>query len=33
VLVVLVDHHEFRGVAANRRAGKAIYDTRGLWPV
>ena len=32
VLVVLVDHHEFRGVAANRRAGKAIYDTRGLWP-
>lgn len=32
VLVVLVDHHEFRGVPANRRAGKAIYDTRGLWP-
>ena len=32
VLVVLVDHHEFRGVSPAQRAGKAIYDTRGLWP-
>ena len=31
VLVVLVDHHEFRGVSPEQRAGKAIYDTRGLW--
>ena len=32
VLIVLVDHHEFRGVSPGQRAGKAIYDTRGLWP-
>ena len=32
VLVVLVDHNEFRAVAPDRRAGKAIYDTRGIWP-
>lgn len=31
VLIVLVDHHEFRGVPSQRRAGKAVYDTRGLW--
>ncbi len=32
VLVVLVDHNEFKAVTPERRAGKAIYDTRGIWP-
>ena len=31
VLVVLVDHKEFKLVPPDVRAGKAIYDTRGLW--
>lgn len=31
VLVVLVDHDAFKSVPAAARAGKAIYDTRGLW--
>jgi len=31
VLVVLVDHTEFKTVPADTRSGKAIYDTRGLW--
>ena len=32
VLVVLVDHDEFRRVQPEARAGKAVYDTRGIWP-
>jgi UDP-N-acetyl-D-mannosaminuronic acid dehydrogenase len=31
VLVVLVDHDEFKAVPAVTRAGKLIYDTRGIW--
>jgi UDP-N-acetyl-D-mannosaminuronic acid dehydrogenase len=31
VLVVLVDHTEFKTVATEARAGKAVYDTRGIW--
>ncbi|THD37173.1 MAG: UDP-N-acetyl-D-mannosamine dehydrogenase [Sphingomonas sp.] len=31
MLVVLVDHNEFKTVPAEARAGKAIYDTRGIW--
>ena len=32
VLVVLVDHDVFRSVPLAERAGKAVYDTRGIWP-
>jgi UDP-N-acetyl-D-mannosaminuronic acid dehydrogenase len=32
VLVVLVDHAEFRRVPLDARADKAVYDTRGIWP-
>ncbi len=31
VLILLVDHDLFRSVPLAERAGKAIYDTRGLW--
>jgi UDP-N-acetyl-D-mannosaminuronic acid dehydrogenase len=31
VLIALVDHDEFKTVPASARAGKAIYDTRGIW--
>jgi UDP-N-acetyl-D-mannosaminuronic acid dehydrogenase len=31
VLVVLVDHDEFKALPDAARAGKAIYDTRGIW--
>lgn len=31
VLIVLVDHDEFRAVPVARRADKKIYDTRGIW--
>lgn len=32
VLIVLVDHDLFRSVPLAERAGKAVYDTRGIWP-
>jgi UDP-N-acetyl-D-mannosaminuronic acid dehydrogenase len=32
VLIVLVDHDIFRAVPPAEREGKAIYDTRGIWP-
>jgi UDP-N-acetyl-D-mannosaminuronic acid dehydrogenase len=32
VLIVLVDHDLFRSVPLSERAGKAVYDTRGIWP-
>jgi UDP-N-acetyl-D-mannosaminuronic acid dehydrogenase len=32
VLIVLVDHDVFRVVPLAERAGKTIYDTRGIWP-
>jgi len=32
VFVVLVDHDVFRSVPLEERAGKAVYDTRGVWP-
>ena len=32
VLIVLVDHDVFRAIPPAERAGKAIYDTRGIWP-
>ncbi|WP_068076568.1 UDP-N-acetyl-D-mannosamine dehydrogenase [Novosphingobium lentum] len=32
VLVVLVDHDVFRVVPLAERSGKAVYDTRGIWP-
>ena len=30
-MIVLVDHDIFRSVPADERAGKVIYDTRGIW--
>jgi UDP-N-acetyl-D-mannosaminuronic acid dehydrogenase len=30
--IVLVDHDLFRSVPLAERAGKAVYDTRGIWP-
>ena len=32
VLIVLVDHDVFRVVPLAERQGKAVYDTRGIWP-
>ena len=32
MLIVLVDHDLFRSVPLAERAGKAVYDTRGIWP-
>ena len=32
VLIVLVDHDAFRVVPLAERAGKVVYDTRGIWP-
>lgn len=31
VIVLLVDHDAFKLVDADKRAGKRIYDTRGIW--
>lgn len=30
-MVVLVDHDIFKSVPADERAGKTVYDTRGIW--
>ena len=30
-MIVLVDHDIFKSVPADERAGKAVYDTRGIW--
>lgn len=32
VLIVLVDHDAFKQVPLEKRAGKKVYDTRGIWP-
>jgi UDP-N-acetyl-D-mannosaminuronic acid dehydrogenase len=32
VLIVLVDHDVFKSVPLAERAGKVVYDTRGIWP-
>ncbi|MBK6800029.1 MAG: UDP-N-acetyl-D-mannosamine dehydrogenase [Novosphingobium sp.] len=31
ILIVLVDHDQFRAVPLAERAGKLVYDTRGIW--
>ena len=31
-LIVLVDHDIFRSIPLDERAGKQVYDTRGIWP-
>ena len=31
-MIVLVDHDLFRSVPLDERAGKAVLDTRGIWP-
>ena len=32
VIVALVDHDLFRAVPPEQRAGKAVLETRGIWP-
>ncbi|HJT39631.1 MAG TPA: UDP-N-acetyl-D-mannosamine dehydrogenase [Sphingobium sp.] len=32
VFVILVDHDMFKSVPVDERFGKAVYDTRGVWP-
>jgi nucleotide sugar dehydrogenase len=32
VFVILVDHDMFTSVPVDERLGKAVYDTRGVWP-
>jgi len=32
IMVVLVDHDIFKSVPLDERAGKIVYDTRGIWP-
>ncbi|AMK18527.1 MULTISPECIES: UDP-N-acetyl-D-mannosamine dehydrogenase [Sphingobium] len=32
VFVILVDHDMFTSVPVDERVGKAVYDTRGVWP-
>jgi UDP-N-acetyl-D-mannosaminuronic acid dehydrogenase len=32
VMIVLVDHELFKSVPLDERAGKLVYDTRGIWP-
>jgi UDP-N-acetyl-D-mannosaminuronic acid dehydrogenase len=31
ILLLLVDHDQFRRVSEQRRAGAVVYDTRGIW--
>jgi UDP-N-acetyl-D-mannosaminuronic acid dehydrogenase len=31
VIALLVDHSQFRVIRKTQLAGKAIYDTRGMW--
>ena len=31
ILIVLVDHDQFKAVPVAERAGHAVYDTRGIW--
>ncbi|MET3723638.1 UDP-N-acetyl-D-mannosamine dehydrogenase [Sphingomonas trueperi] len=32
IFIVLVDHDLFKSVPLDERAGKLVYDTRGIWP-
>ena len=32
MMIVLVDHDLFRSIPLQERAGKAVLDTRGIWP-
>ena len=32
LMIVLVDHELFKSVPLDERAGKIVYDTRGIWP-
>jgi UDP-N-acetyl-D-mannosaminuronic acid dehydrogenase len=32
IMIVLVDHELFKSVPLDERAGKLVYDTRGIWP-
>ncbi|WP_294256412.1 UDP-N-acetyl-D-mannosamine dehydrogenase [uncultured Sphingomonas sp.] len=32
IFIVLVDHDLFKSVPIDERAGKLVYDTRGIWP-
>jgi UDP-N-acetyl-D-mannosaminuronic acid dehydrogenase len=31
IVVLLVDHDQFRSLSRSRLEGKIVYDTRGLW--
>jgi UDP-N-acetyl-D-mannosaminuronic acid dehydrogenase len=31
IIIVLVDHEQFRAISLERLAGKSVYDTRGIW--
>jgi UDP-N-acetyl-D-mannosaminuronic acid dehydrogenase len=32
IFIVLVDHEVFKSIPLGERAGKLVYDTRGIWP-
>ncbi len=32
VMITLTDHDMFRSIPLDERAGKVVYDTRGIWP-
>lgn len=32
IMIVLVDHEMFKSIPLEERAGKLVYDTRGIWP-
>ncbi|MBL0965404.1 MAG: UDP-N-acetyl-D-mannosamine dehydrogenase, partial [Blastomonas sp.] len=32
LFIVLVDHDVFKSIPLAERAGKIVYDTRGIWP-
>jgi UDP-N-acetyl-D-mannosaminuronic acid dehydrogenase len=32
IMIVLVDHELFKSIPLDERAGKHVYDTRGIWP-
>lgn len=32
VMITLTDHDMFKSIPLDERAGKVVYDTRGIWP-
>ena len=31
-MITLTDHDMFKSIPLDERAGKVVYDTRGIWP-